>query len=197
MSTSLLLSMSSFALVASISPGPVNLLVLSTGVRFGWRSAMPLVVGASSGFTLLLWLIGMGLSEVWQVLPWLRTLVRMAGVVFLLWLAVRLLTASAELEVDSSVRPSGALTGALMQWLNPKAWLASAAGMGMFVDAGSTFGVTGYALLWGMICLASISVWALVGGHMSRWLRSAPQQLWMNRALAVLLMMSAVLLGLA
>ncbi|GEN25282.1 lysine transporter LysE [Halomonas cupida] len=194
MSTSLLLSMSSFALVASISPGPVNLLVLSTGARFGWRRAMPLVIGASAGFTLLLWLIGMGLSEIWMRLPWLRVLVQLAGVAFLLWLAWRLLASTAELEVDPSVQPAGAMTGAMMQWLNPKAWLASAAGMGIFVDAGNALGVTGYALLWGAICLLSISVWALMGGRMACWLTSRARQAWWNRALAILLVASALAL---
>ncbi|MCO7216681.1 LysE family translocator, partial [Halomonas sp. OfavH-34-E] len=70
-----LLAIFAFSLVASISPGPVNLLILSTGVGHGWRRAMPLVVGASGGFTLLLGLLAAGLGSVWLALPGLQWLV--------------------------------------------------------------------------------------------------------------------------
>ena len=61
---SLFLSMAAFALASSISPGPVNIVALSSGAQFGLRVAMRHVSGATIGFTLLLLLIGLGLSEV-------------------------------------------------------------------------------------------------------------------------------------
>lgn len=63
---SLLLSMAAFALASSISPGPVNLVALSAGAQFGLRPAMRHVTGATLGFTLLLLMIGLGLSELLQ-----------------------------------------------------------------------------------------------------------------------------------
>ena len=63
MSLALYLSMSSFALAASISPGPVNIVALTTGLRHGFRASMGHVTGATVGFTALLLLSGLGLAE--------------------------------------------------------------------------------------------------------------------------------------
>ncbi|MGQ7247308.1 LysE family translocator [Halomonas sp. V046] len=194
MSLSLLLSMSAFAVAASISPGPVNLLVLSTAMRVGWRRSLPLVLGASAGFTVLLWLIGLGMIELWERVPLLRQVVRLGGVAFLVWLAWRLACSDGELDIETSSEPAGAGTGALMQWLNPKAWLASAAGMGAFVADGNLVLVTAFALLWGSLCALSIGLWALAGSRLSQWVSSPRRMQGMNRALAGLLALSAGIL---
>nr|WP_300309900.1 LysE family translocator [Halomonas sp.] len=196
MSSSVFLSMSAFAIAASISPGPVNLLVLSTSVKFGWRQAVPLVLGASLGFTLLLWLMGIGLVGLWEQIPWLRQLVKVAGVCFLGWLAWRLMCSNGQLAMAGSEQPAGAMTGALMQWLNPKAWMASVAGMGMFVSDGNVTAVTGFAVLWGTLCALSIGSWAWLGGRLSTWLGTPGYMRWFNRALAILLASSAVAIAL-
>ena len=62
MEISLLLSMSGFALAMSISPGPVNLVALGTGARYGFPASLRHVVGATLGFILLLLLMGLGLG---------------------------------------------------------------------------------------------------------------------------------------
>lgn len=196
MSSSVLLFMSAFAIAASISPGPVNLLVLSTSVKFGWRQSVPLVLGASLGFTLLLWLIGIGLVGLWEQMPWLRQAVKVAGVCFLVWLAWRLLRSDGQLDVEQSEQPAGGMTGALMQWLNPKAWMASVAGMGMFVSDGSLAAVTGFSVLWGALCALSIGSWAWLGGRLSTRLTTSGHIRWLNRTLAVLLASSAVAIAL-
>lgn len=197
LSVSLFVSMSAFAVAASVSPGPVNLLVLSTAIHVGWRGAMPLVMGASAGFTLLLWLIGIGMVELWQQWPLLRHLVRLGGVAFLIWLAWRLARSDGELDMDRVAEPAGACTGAFMQWINPKAWLASVAGMGAFAADGDPALVTVFAVLWGSLCALSISLWALAGGQLNGWVSSPHRMQCINRGLAGLLVLSAglVLLG--
>ncbi len=197
LSLPLFVSMSAFAVAASVSPGPVNLLVLSTAIHAGWRGAMPLVIGASAGFTLLLWLIGIGMVELWQQWPLLRQLVRLGGVAFLVWLAWKLACSDGELDMGRGAEPAGACTGAFMQWVNPKAWLASAAGMGAFAADGDLELVTVFAVLWGSLCALSISLWALAGDQLSGWVSSSRRMRCINRGLAGLLLLSAgfLLLG--
>ena len=62
-SSTLLLAMASFALVASITPGPVNSLALTSGVHHGFRRSLGFVTGATLGFTALLLLAGVGMAE--------------------------------------------------------------------------------------------------------------------------------------
>ncbi|ASY71446.1 hypothetical protein N181_21850 [Sinorhizobium fredii USDA 205] len=87
MSLALYLSMSSFALVASISPGPVNIVALATGLRHGFRVSMGHVTGATVGFTALLLLSGLGLAELLLRWPAASKLIGAAGVAFLIYLA--------------------------------------------------------------------------------------------------------------
>src|SRR5471030_752560 len=87
---SVLISMAAFALVASITPGPVNIVALSSGAQFGFRASQRHVAGATLGFVLLLVLMGLGLHELLRLWPVLTRVVQVAGVAFLLFMAWKL-----------------------------------------------------------------------------------------------------------
>jgi threonine/homoserine/homoserine lactone efflux protein len=184
---SIVVSMAVFALACSISPGPVNLVSLSCGARHGLRAALPHVTGATLGFILLLLLTGLGLHEVLNRWPWLTQVIRIAGVVFLLHLAYRLATSDGRLNAVQGQRRPSAFAGALMQWLNPKAWLACLAGMGAFVADGDVQWVGVFALIYLVVCWLSLASWAWAGASLHGYLNSAVRLRWFNRAMAVLL----------
>ncbi|MFR9704404.1 LysE family translocator, partial [Aeromonas sanarellii] len=131
MEISLLFSMAGFALAMSISPGPVNLVALGTGARYGFPASLRHVVGATLGFILLLLLMGLGLGGALSRWPLVADVLHWGGVLFLCYLAWQLLVDSGRVEgVDGG--PPAFWYGALMQWLNPKAWLAASMGMGAY-----------------------------------------------------------------
>ena len=132
MCISLLLPMSAFALAASISPGPVNLICLSSGTHYPIVKGLIFVTGATLGFIALFLGIGAGLYALLTTVPLLEVLLRWAGVAFLLYLSIRLAMDDGKLPVQATTKPPGFITGALMQWLNPKAWIASASGIGAY-----------------------------------------------------------------
>ena len=191
MNLHLYLSMSAFALAASISPGPVNIVSLSAGATHGLHATMRHVSGATFGFTLLLLLIGLGLNELLLVFPNFTVWVQWAGVVFLVYLAWQLLRDSGQLGDAEQMRRPSFLSGALMQWLNPKAWLASVAGMGAYASDGSLSLVLQFALIYFVVCYLSLAVWAYVGAYLARYVRNPIYLRWLNRTLAVLLLVSA------
>lgn len=90
MSFQLFLSMAAFALASSISPGPVNVVSVTLGVKHGFRAAMRHVSGATIGFTLLLLIIGLGVNALLWRFPALTNGIKWAGVAFLLYMAVQL-----------------------------------------------------------------------------------------------------------
>lgn len=186
----LILSMAAFALVASLSPGPVNLVGFNTGLTHGWRPALWHVAGATLGFVVLLLGVGLGLHEVLAAWPALLWILRVAGALFLLYLAWKLARASGDLGSGAVAACPGFRDGALLQWLNPKAWLAAAAGVALFVgeDRGR---LALFAGLYLVICFASLACWAVAG----QWLRGralTPGRLrLLNRALATLLVLCA------
>jgi threonine/homoserine/homoserine lactone efflux protein len=152
------------------------------------------VFGATSGFCLLLLLIGLGLHELLVIFPNLTTVIQWAGVAFLLYMAVKLALDNGELGQGEKARRPSIMTGALMQWLNPKAWLASLAGMGAYAANGGTGLVLQFAALYFVICLFSIACWAGAGAFLGRFLTNPKRMRIFNRILAVLLIASAAYL---
>lgn len=190
---SLSASMAAFALAASLSPGPVNLMALNIGLKWGLRPALHHVTGATCGFTLLLLLIGLGLRPLTQWTP-LMTAIRWGGVAFLLYLAWRLARDDGRLQCETRGSRGSFATGALMQWLNPKAWVASAAGMGAYT-AGDLALVGHFAAIFFVVCYLSVASWAVMGTVLHRHLPDRKQARWLNRGMALLLLASAVTLG--
>ncbi|WP_289138474.1 LysE family translocator [uncultured Pseudomonas sp.] len=194
---SLIMSMAAFALATSITPGPVNVVALGSGARFGFAASQKHVAGAALGFTLLLVLIGLGLHELLVRWPILTQGIQWGGVAFLLYMAYKLAMDDGRLDAqDAAVAPS-MLYGAVMQWLNPKAWLACVAGMGLFAADGEAARVWQLAAVYLMICYLSVACWAYVGTFFRRYLSNARGMRLFNRAMALLLVISVVYLLLA
>src|SRR5476649_1739672 len=149
---SVLISMAAFAWVASITPGPVNIVALSSGAQFGFRASQRHVAGATLGFVLLLVLMGLGLHELLRLWPGLTQVVRLAGVAFLLFMAWELAMDDGQLGAGKHGKAPSMFYGALMQWLNPKAWLACVAGMGAFVADGEARLVWQFAAIYLVVC---------------------------------------------
>ncbi|WP_420589480.1 LysE family translocator [Bacterioplanoides sp.] len=189
MSFSLIFSMSAFALAASVSPGPVNLVGLSSGGRYPLRFGLIFVSGATVGFLLLFILVGLGLSNLFEKLPVFYQWLRWAGVAFLLSLSWMLFRSGDVVHTEDAAIP-GFWTGFLMQWLNPKAWLASAAGISAYAQTSQDFWL--FTLLYGPICWLSLSCWVLAGAYFRRWLQQPGRIKRFNRVLSLLLFISAV-----
>ena len=190
MEISLLLSMSGFALAMSISPGPVNLVALGTGARYGFPASLRHVVGATLGFILLLLLMGLGLGGALSRWPVAAGAIHWGGVLFLCYMAWQLLVDRGQLERVEGAPPAF-WYGALMQWLNPKAWLAASMGMGAYGAVGDVGQIVWFTSLYLVICLVSIACWAYVGSCLQAVLLSPRRLRWFNRAMAMLLLLSA------
>jgi threonine/homoserine/homoserine lactone efflux protein len=194
---SLYWAMAAFALAMSISPGPVNIVALSAGVRYGVRASLRHVTGATVGFTLLFLLVGLGLHGLLLRWSFLTLAIQLGGVGFLLYMAWNLLLDDGRLSPDEAARGPSFIQGALLQWLNPKAWLASVSGMGAFVADGNVRMVLLFALIYFVICYVSIAAWACAGALLGRYLDQPSKVRVFNRCMAALLLGSALYLLLA
>lgn len=194
MSLSLLLPMSAFALAASISPGPVNLVCLSSGTRYPLSRGLVFVTGATLGFIALFIAVGLGLYSLLAMVPGMHDALRWAGVAFLLYLSVRLARDDGRLPEGDAQKAPGFLTGALMQWLNPKAWLASASGIGAYTSGHDLAQVLLFAALYLPICWLSLGSWVYAGAFLRRYVHRPGVLVTVNRILAALLAASCVYL---
>lgn len=184
---SIILPMSIFALAASISPGPVNLVCLSTGMRRSISQGLVFVTGATLGFVALFLSIGFGLNSLLAHLPGFERWLNWAAIAFLLFLSYRLACDDGGLPDDTRYKTSGFVTGALMQWLNPKAWLASVAGMGAYTHGGDAALTWLFAALYLPICWLSLSCWVYAGAFLRQQVQRPAILRGINRTLAIML----------
>lgn len=166
MTISLFLSMAFYALVTSITPGPVNVVALRYGSYYGIKSTFLYVLGQTTGYTLLLLMIGLGAHRVLVFFPFLIQIIQWLGVAFLLFLAYQFVADSQYLLDDKrhAEHRQPFLYGAMLQWLNPKAWVCSVAGISAYTMQGNTSVVYQFAMIYYVICFLSVGCWAMGGG---------------------------------
>lgn len=194
MSLSLILPMSAFALVASISPGPVNIIGLSSGARHPLSKGLIFITGATLGFVILFLAVGYGLSTLLVTFPVFEKWLTWAGIAFLLYLSYRLARDDGKINAETIAKAPGFFTGFLMQWLNPKAWIASAASIGAYTNNGELTQIWLFAALYLPICWLSLSCWVYAGTFLRQRVQQPKTLRFINRVLAVLLAGSCLML---
>src|SRR5687768_1788930 len=123
MSPEVFLSLVLFALTTSITPGPNNMMLLASGVNFGMRRTIPHMIGIEVGFASLLVAVGLGLGALFQSSPTLYLVLKIAGGLYLLWIAWSIGMSRALGDGKSSGSPMTLWAAAAFQWVNPKAWV--------------------------------------------------------------------------
>ncbi len=194
MTLSLLTSMALFALAASLSPGPVNLVSVSNGARYGTLAGLHFITGATLGFIGLFLVIGLGMQHIIAALPWITVTIQWLGIGFLLYLSYQLFTDNGGPANRSAAKAPSFMTGALMQWLNPKAWLASVAGIVAYIPDANTDHVLVFAALYLPVCWLSLAAWLWAGIMLGHYVKRQASMRLLNKALAVLLALSCILL---
>jgi threonine/homoserine/homoserine lactone efflux protein len=163
-------SMAFFALVTSITPGPVNIVLAMSGAQFGIRKSQPYVLGATIAFTSLLICLRMGLGVVIATYPVITNSIKIIGTAHLFYLAYRIISSGYNYAHDHHDRPPlGFIDGALTQLLNPKAWSVSLSANSIYVVAHEPVIVTlmTFAILFFVICYGSLWLWAAFGSKVA------------------------------
>lgn len=177
-----------FVFLTSVTPGPNTLMLVASGMNYGYRRTLPHIFGVVLGFGTLVLLCAAGVGQIYQLYPEFRWVLKILGTVYLLYLAYRVATA----EKTRRSNAANALTtrGAMaFQFVNPKAWVMSLTTVSTFMpDVGSptvlVMAVVSIAMCINLPCL---SVWALFGAAMSRGLASRKIQKVVNLTMATLL----------
>jgi len=189
----LITAMCVFSLTMSISPGPVNMTILASGTSYGFRRTLPFVSGATIGFILLLLSLGLGLMQFVTAYPALLKYLSLAGSSFIIYIGYKIASANPELSAQETSCPNFK-QGFLMQWLNPKAWLACIAGISMFTDASSPYPLFLFSGLYFIICYLSLATWAMMGTQFSLILNTRKKVQLFDMLMGSLLCMCAVYL---
>src|SRR5690606_29792151 len=179
------------ALVTSITPGPNNIMLASSGLTFGFRRTVPHMLGVNLGFTFMLVLVGRGLDTVFHQLPWLYTTLKYVGAAYLLYLAWKIAQSGPLEGGQQRSRPFSFCQAALFQWVNPKAWVMA---VGIIVTYTPQTGFYWNLMIAALVCclvnLPSLSVWVAFGTALQKVLHRPQAIRAFNISMAVLLVIS-------
>lgn len=177
-----------FAIVASVTPGPNNLMLMASGATFGLRRSLPHVAGVCLGFSAMTLAVGLGLAGLFRVLPWLYLVLRWGAAAYILYLAFRLATAKGVGQGFAGLKPMSFWGAAAFQWINPKAWVMALGAVATYARPDRFVqGVGLIALVFLLFSMVSCLTWASFGVGIKRFLKEGWHLRVFNGAMAVLL----------
>jgi threonine/homoserine/homoserine lactone efflux protein len=193
MAAQLFLALVLFVAVASFTPGPNNIMVMTSGVNFGFGRTWPHILGIAIGFTVMVLIVGIGLGVIFDLVPWLYTVLKYVSVAYLLYLAWIIANAGPLEEADSQARPLTFLEAAAFQWVNPKGWIMAVGAIASYASIlGFPYNIVLIAGLFGVASCFSVMAWAGLGAGMRRFLRSPRAVRVFNIVMALLLVASVI-----
>lgn len=191
MSSEVFLALVAFCFVSSITPGPNNLMLLASGVNFGFRRSIPHMLGVGSGFSVLLLCVGAGLGQLIEWSPLLYMALKFAGAAYLLYLAWRIANSGPLEARDAAARPMSFFQAAAFQWVNPKAWVMAVSAMAIYASAENHLAsVLLVTAIFAVVNVPSISVWCGLGNGLREFLASPIRLRVFNFTMAGLLVLS-------
>ena len=162
-----------YSFIAAMTPGPNNLMLLSSGMTFGLRRPLPHMFGVAGGFLVLMTVVIVGVGALLNALPAVRWALLIAGSSFMAYLAYRTMTASTDLEHKKASRPLTFLEASAFQAINPKGWgyalsyTAMIAGLSETGEIGWMLGIGAVAVSLSPSAFSSLT-WVSLGQLMSR-----------------------------
>src|SRR4051794_25846219 len=192
MSNSLLIAFVMFAIVMFFTPGPNNIMLLSSGLTYGFRRTVPHIAGITIGFAFMIGAVGVGLGTVFIAYPVLQTILKYAGVAYLVYLAF-MIAVSEPVEADKE-KGRGPMTfwgAAMFQWVNAKGWVMVIGTITAYATIASfPWNIAIQVALSLMLGALSCTAWALFGTALRPILISPRAVRAFNIVMAVLLLAS-------
>jgi len=188
----ILVSLIGFAFATSATPGPNTLMLLASGVNYGFRRTVPHMLGIGVGFLALLLCVGFGLGALLQQMPTLFLALKTAGGAYLLYLAWRIAVSRSISEKDGTgARPLNFLEAVAFQWVNPKAWAIAVVAMATYTNtANAILSTVLVGVVFFLVNLPSASIWTMFGSLLREWLSHPARLKVFNISMAILLVVS-------
>jgi threonine/homoserine/homoserine lactone efflux protein len=192
MSQPLLIAFVIFATVMFFTPGPNNIMLLSSGLTYGFRPTLPHIAGITIGFAFMIGAVGLGLGTIFIVYPVLQTILKYAGVAYLVYLAAAIAMSGPVASRQDNARGPMTFWGAAMfQWVNVKGWVMVIGTITAYAAiAAYPWNIAiqvGLSLILGAV---SCTAWALFGSALRPLLTSERAVRAFNIVMALLLLAS-------
>lgn len=197
MSQTTLVAMFLFSFTMSLTPGPVIFMILSSGVNHGFVKTFSFISGATIGFILLLVLMALGLSQIYNQFSNYFLILEIIGVLFICYMGYKIATSKKEFKDNEqntkNLKYLKFHEGLLFQWLNPKAWIASISGTSMFYQDSSSLVI--FITMYFFVCYLCLSFWGLLGQKVTIFLTTNKRLQIFNILTGGILFLTALSIG--
>ncbi len=178
-----------------MTPGPNNIMLLSSGLTYGYKRTIPHALGVVIGFPLMTIFVGLGLGEFFKLYPITFTILKSIGILYLLWLAWKISRSTPKFkENDTESQPLKFIPIVLFQWINPKNWIKIITAMSVYVTSveHATIQIMIITLVFFLTVFISANSWALGGVILKKLIKSDVGIKRFNVIMAILLVLSIV-----
>lgn len=183
-----------FVIATCVTPGPNNVMLMSSGANFGMGRTLRHVAGINIGFPLMVVAVGLGAGAIFRQYPGLHDGLQVIGAVYLLFLAYQIARSPTTDLGDPSRQPLGFTGAALFQWVNPKAWVMAVGAVLAYTSplGGYTLQVFLIALLFFLFGTPCSMVWVFFGQYLRRFLTRPRHLKVLNIAMSLVLVVSLI-----
>ena len=193
-------------MIASITPGPNNFMLMSSGALFGFKKSVPHILGVAFGFPILLLACVYGLGLLVENQPWLLRVVKITGTLWIGWMAIKFLLGAWHIARADNMsgtgkpvksgpsRPFHFHEAALFQWANPKAVIMALTTSGLYVGITSNIHLRA-AIMSGtffIFALLATGIWTLAGSTLNRFMTHGRPAIILNIIMGLLLLITAL-----
>ncbi len=187
MEPQILLALTGFAFAATWTPGPNNMMLAASGATFGWRATLPHAMGVALGFPVMIFLIALGLGEIFQRSAALRSGLAWGGFAVMLYFSWRIAMAGTA-KTGARARPLNFFQAAAFQWVNPKGWVMAIAAAATYASGGAPLREAGVlAAVFLAVTVPGAQAWALFGTGIGRLLGTGTRLRAFNVTMGLLL----------
>ena len=188
-----ILSMALFWIVAAYTPGPNNVIASYSGFNFGIKKTLPHIFGVALGFTFLIFLLTIGLVNVFKIFPIIQISLKYLGSIFLVYLAYKIYFSKIDSEKKNE-NPVKFIETFLFQFLNPKGVLIGIIIVSTYVEHGENYlkYATQVILFAFLVSLSSITFWTFVGKYLKKFATNEKFIKYFNCVMSLLLILSII-----
>ncbi len=159
-----------YAFSMSITPGPTNIIMMSTGVNHGFKSTLPFATGAAFGFSALVVIVALGFGEAMAENKELMQILGYGGAMLIAYMGYQIAFPGDKNDETLETKPSF-MQGAILQWINPKSWIACLAAVSAFNLAVGGERLVTYLIPYVIVGYSCVLAWGYAGAKISRFLK--------------------------
>lgn len=188
-----LVSLMVFTFVASVTPGPNNIMLFASGVNHGIKKSLPHYFGICIGFLLLVAAVGFGLGTLFKQSPLLHQVLQIVGALYLVYFAWKIGSTNSASNSNEIRAPITFLEAVLFQWVNPKAWVVAIGAIATFtIQSRIATSIATIIVMYLFMGLLAMGIWLTLGTSLQRFLNSVKRRRIFNVSMAILLLLSIV-----